>query len=254
MIRWRVPRIWPDSTVFVVGGGPSLTMEQLETLRQHKAEGHYRVLGINKAFELGGWVDAVYFGDKKYYDKFRKKMVQFYPGLLVSTVPQCERDRYVKYVGKDRKKRHGISERPDAICWNKNSGCSGINLAYLFGATHIILLGFDMAPMPDPTPIKTTTKKGEDRPKATHWHDGYPEFGRPSRDETGKPPTKLPYNRYLKVIPQIAKDAKRLGLQITDCSLKGQIKHWSKRSVEELIEEEVIRCRENCKDSKGQGQ
>lgn len=250
MRRWNVPVIWPGKTVFIIGGGPSLTISQLDFLKGQKSDGQYRVLGINKAYQLGNWVDVVYLGDEKFYNIHRKKMIQKCSGLLVSTVTKCERDRYMKLLGKNRSKRHGISTKQNAICWNKNSGCAGINLAYLLGAKRIVLLGFDMSPQPDPEPLPEykggkSKKNRASKPLATHWHEGYPEFGRPSRDETGNPPAKLPYHRYLKVISAIAKDAERLGIEIIDCSLNGEIKAWPKRPIEDVIKEEVARCQDS---------
>lgn len=243
MRRWSIPRIWPDSTVFIIGGGPSLHRHQIQLLQDNKAQGSYRVLGVNKAFRLGDWVDAIFFGDQKFYTYFRKEMIETYGGLKISTVAKCERDKNFKHIGKDRQKRHGISEKKDMVCWNKNSGCASINLAYHFGGKRIVLLGFDMKPMRDSEPMKEAQARAKRDPKftplSTHWHDGYPEFSRPGRNAKGEVPTKLPYHRYLGTIPTIAKDAKRLGIEIIDCSLEGALSAWPKRAVEEVIREEV---------------
>lgn len=217
--------------MFIIGGGPSILTTQLDMLRDYKAAGGYRIVGVNKAFRLGDWVDAVFFGDQKFYHKFRKEMIEAYSGLRVSTVPKCERDKFFKYIGKDRQKKHGISTKKDMVCWNKNSGCASINLAYHFGANRIILLGFDMSPMPE----TTGAKKESQQSTRTHWHEGYPEFSRPSKGVDGKGPTKLPYHRYLGTIPTIAKDAKELGVEIIDCSMRGRLTAWTKRPVEEVI-------------------
>ena len=69
----------------------------------------------------------------------------------------------MKYLERDRRKGPGISTNPKAICWNKNSGGSAINLAYHLGGSEstVYLFGFDMSKGPN----------GEG-----NWHKGYAEL------------------------------------------------------------------------------
>ena len=142
---WRVPELWPDSVVFIIGGGPSLLQEDLTPLHVPSR----RVIGVNNAYLLGDWVDVCFFGDCSWFLHHQSKLLNF-AGIKVSCCPRFggRNDRWpgIKFLPKDREKKTGISNHPkrNRIAWNKNSGYSAINLAYYLGAKRIVLLGFDM--------------------------------------------------------------------------------------------------------------
>jgi len=256
MIAWKPPKIWPGATVFIIGGGPSITQDQLKLLCDSKNRGKYRIIGCNKAYREGSWIDAIWCGDDRYFFKYRNAMVREYNGLRISLSNAAERDKHFKWMCKFRggKKQMrqlekmmkdslldpvvfrtlkknpttGICPLPGYICWNSNTGSSAINLAYHFGARKIALMGFDMQSLPIKNPTSAQRKTGITR--QTHYHEGYPEWGGPSK--------KLPYNRYRRRFPVIAQHAKLLGLEIIDCSLNGALTQFPKIPVERVIIEE----------------
>jgi len=93
----------------------------------------------------------------------------------------------------DRDKPFGLSDDPTKIRWNRNSGSSAINLAVHLGAKRIMLLGFDM--------------KLKDH-KDQHWHKLY---GKKPKKESQIQKT---FIRHSEGFPKIARDAKRLGVEI----------------------------------------
>lgn len=134
-----VPKLWPNSTVFILGGGPSLPRsleEGGEALRRQ------RIIGVNDAFRLGHWVDVCWSGDCRWYDWNKDDLLAF-PGLRFTCCPQT--GCMPGMIKIQRGKPKGIETRPDRVAWNRNSGASAINLAVHFGAKRIVLLGFDMA-------------------------------------------------------------------------------------------------------------
>jgi hypothetical protein len=55
---WRVPRCWSGEIVVILGGGHSLTQEQVDYCR-----GKARVIAINKAYLLAPWADMLWMPD-----------------------------------------------------------------------------------------------------------------------------------------------------------------------------------------------
>ena len=75
---WTVQKLWPDSTVFIVGGGKSLNRTGLQWNETNKGEilqaisndlsciHDKRVIGVNDSFKLGDWIDICFYGDTRY--------------------------------------------------------------------------------------------------------------------------------------------------------------------------------------------
>lgn len=150
---WHIPKIWDGETCFIIGGGPSL---KLAAGLDKEEEDHNlifkeisnlllpihdrKVIGVNDAFRLGSWIDVCFFGDCRWFAVWEKQVLNF-PGLKVTC---CDKGKDVPGVRTLLRGRKGLETSPKHISWNANSGASAINLAVLFGATTIILIGFDM--------------------------------------------------------------------------------------------------------------
>jgi len=222
---WTVQKIWPDSTVFIIGGGKSLNRTGLqwndstkETIKQAISNDlscihNERVIGVNNAFELGDWVDVCFYGDTRWLEWNQKKIIKF-GGLVVCGHPQ-NKIEWIKTV--DRENGFGISRNPNIIKWNKSSGGAAINLAVHFGAKNIVLIGFDMFAKSD----------GED-----NWHK---EHQIPNKINTS------PYERMLNAFAEIKLDADSLQVRIINTSLDSKITCFEKMTLEEAIQE----CNEN---------
>jgi len=55
--------MWIDETVVIIGGGPSLTMDQLEYVK-----GRAKTIGINDAYLIAPWIDILYACDLKWWN------------------------------------------------------------------------------------------------------------------------------------------------------------------------------------------
>jgi hypothetical protein len=229
---WRVPRIWDGGEVWILGGGPSVT-QQFDipnSVVQEVIEGksppsvyspymkgiHKKhVIGINIAYLIGEWIDVVFFGDGGFFLQNQQKLAEF-PGLKVCCTPHVEKHTWVKYLKRDTQKGRGISENPNTVCWNHNSGSAAISLAVHMGAKRIILVGFDMK---------------LDEKSYQHWHNLY------ERGKIVEPKRimKLPFARHLRGFVEIAKDAKRMGIEIINASPNSAIPEFPKCTVKELL-------------------
>ncbi|WP_270374968.1 hypothetical protein [Marinicauda sp. Alg238-R41] len=138
---WSAPPEWPDERVFILGGGPSLTRFDAETIR-----GKGRVIACNNAgLDLAPWADVLFAADGRWFgwntDRLHLNQSRY------RVTRQDPREDWlpwpVQRVRHD--KERALSEAPDTVC-GACSGAMAVNLAYLFGAGEIILLGFDMRP------------------------------------------------------------------------------------------------------------
>lgn len=213
-IYWKVPRIWPGSTVFIIGGGPSLLKQDLTLIQG------YRVIGVNHAFELGSWVDICWYGDRGFYED-NERLFADYNGII-ATCSDCrpaEQLPRVRYMG--RSKIFGIeTRRVTHVAWNHNSGASAINLAYHLGAKRAVLLGFDFKNPDDPND------------KQTHWHNRY----RPVYDSPGK--LRDPYvKRFLKGFQIMSEEIKELDFEIINATEGSALEVFPRIPLEQICEE-----------------
>ena len=58
-LYWIVPKLWPHSTVAIIGGGCSVNEEDLIKIQQSSVH----TIGCNAAFLDFPWVEVCYFGD-----------------------------------------------------------------------------------------------------------------------------------------------------------------------------------------------
>lgn len=231
-MNWQVPRMWEDGDVWIIGGGPSVTKEFgiPDEVVQSVAKGQSppnvyspymsflhdkHIIGINVAYMLGNWVDMVFFGDKGFYLANQNGLALF-PNLRVSCLPSMGNNSWIKCLPRDTEHARGISTSPKLVSWNGNSGAAAISVAAWAGAKRIILLGFDMKLSPT---------------KTQHWHNLY---GRGEIKEDKKLMA-LPFARHLRGFDQIAKDARKMGIEILNCSPESTITQFPKYSLKELM-------------------
>ena len=134
---------------------------------------------------------------------FPEVAVQFAGELW--TVSEAARDRYgLQWVqGVDA---GGVSANQHSIHTNKNSGAQAIALASLFGATRIVLLGFDMG--------RINNK--------THWHGDHPKpLGNGNR-----------YAAWIRAIDTMAAPLRDAGISVVNCSRHTALKCFERAPLE----------------------
>lgn len=132
------------SECIVAATGPSLTEEVAERCRGH------RVIAVNDAYRLLPFADVLYAGDRDWWEMHEgcpdfagEKWTAHEPRLNDKAVIAA---RYLlNLVGGPRAiDAEGFSLDPALIHYGNCSGFQAINLAILFGAKMIRLVGFDM--------------------------------------------------------------------------------------------------------------
>jgi len=226
---WQVPRIWEGEDVWIFGGGPSVPRQfdipekVINSVIKGANPNIYspyfeklhtkHIIGINVAYLLGNWIDMIYFGDTHFFLTHKTGLSQ-HPAIKVSSYSGVQKFEWVKFVPFDRNHPRGISPNQNMVSWNKNSGSAAISLAAHTGAKRIILLGFDMK------------LSGIDQ----HWHDVYHvKTNDPNRMR------KLPFYRHMLGFPEIAKDARRMGIEILNASPDSAIVDFKKVSVKDIL-------------------
>jgi hypothetical protein len=133
-----VPRLWPNSTVVVLAGGPSLVATDVDACRgQH-------VIAVKDAVRLAPWAEVLYACDAKWWMAHPETVA--WPGLKYGIEPiwQVRPDvQRLRNTG-----MFGLEADPSGLRTYQNSGGQAINLAVHLGATRILLLGFDMQSSP----------------------------------------------------------------------------------------------------------
>lgn len=153
MPYWCPAKIYKDDTdAFVIGGGPSLKGFEWALL-----EGK-NTIGCNAAATvLGPKICKVcFFSDKAWFDLFRGELMEYAEnGGKVFTHNAALYNLHIPWLNLMRRERFGLYTH--ALGFGGNSGCSAVNLALIFGATRVYLLGFDCR-----IPVEKNV---------THWHD-----------------------------------------------------------------------------------
>ena len=173
-------------TAIVLASGPSLTGEQTAAA---KASGHFTMV-VNSTYKLMPDADVLYAGDFLWWKVHYPDVKKTFKGKMWTQ----DSSAASRYPGINRLKatnREGLGKQ--FIHINGNSGVQALNLAYLWGYTRIILLGFDMKLGP----------KG-----AKHWHPDHP--APMVQNQT--------FGEWLHKLEKVAKDCREVKLQVLNAT------------------------------------
>lgn len=136
-----IDRRWPGATVIVAAPGPSLTPEVAAECRGQ------RVVAVQDAYRLMPWADVLYGCDRRWWE-------------LHGGAPDFQGERWASHGTTSNnnveiaakydirlvagESGNTFSRDPAVIHYGSNSGFQAVNLALLFGAFRIVLVGFDM--------------------------------------------------------------------------------------------------------------
>lgn len=131
---WIPEPIFQDETVFVIGGGPSVTQSDVDRLKGRK------VIVVNSSHLKAPWADILFFMDNRWYEK-KQDVVKNWPKIVATTNEIAARkDMKISYIVPD--KRPGFFE--SALRRGGSSGHNAVALAIACKAKRVVLLGFDM--------------------------------------------------------------------------------------------------------------
>lgn len=192
---FSVPKEWAGECAVVFGGGPSLTKDDVA----YAIAKGWRRIACNDAFILDPEADALCAGDARWWNWQHAEVAEKFKGRYLFT--WCLRSKMPKTALPIRYLKHPVgtvSRDPGAVCCN-NTGGGAINIAYLFGATSIVLLGFDMRYV-----------DGQN-----NWHERH-KAGTKPQVYTGEAP--VHHGGFIPKLTAAAKEYKRLGVEVINCT------------------------------------
>lgn len=231
MILTRIPESrfsevtpqWKGQTAVILGGGPSLTIEQVELVR----DAAVRCIAVNDTYLLAPWADVQYAADIRWH----KWQEQGVPKTSLGLSGEEVRDRWSRFQGQKcsienfsgihadeihvLKNAHGtnhgfgLSMDFRKLVTGRNSGFQALNLAVLAGAQRILLLGFDGQPASD--------GKG-------HWFGEHP-----------MPTPPAAYQQYRQAMSAAENLLIEVGVDVFNCSPGSAIDSFPKLTLSEVL-------------------
>ena len=203
---WSIPREWPGERCFILCGGESITQQ-----RRQIAQLQGRIIAVKHGVLLRPDADVLFVTAEAWdvlplLPKFRGTHV------VVRGARKCpEIPAYVHRVT-PTKDHTRLCELRTHVC-GLDAGTSAIDLAYKFGATEIVLLGYDMT--------------------GGRWFcDSH------GRGEWAHPMPTIPqqhFRRHLQPLPAFAADAQRKGIRIVNCSPTSVVTVFERQPLETFL-------------------
>lgn len=200
--HWSVPREWPGERCFIICGGASVNAQR-ELIPRLKG----RVIAVKQSVLLKPDADVLWFGGE-HTESIALPLIPRFRGTYMAvrgkSCPQLPPE--VHRVG--RWKDHSrLSDDPTKVC-GYDTGTSAINLAYHFGATEIVLLGYDMV--------------------GGRWFNG----------EIPHPMPAIPESHFLghmAPLPKMAEDCLRKGVRVVNCSPISRVTCFERKPLEAFL-------------------
>lgn len=198
---WTVPREWTGERCFVICGG-----ESVKAQRELVARLEGRVIAVKHGVLLRPDADVMFFAGER-PEEIAPPLLKVYHGLTVvrgkgHPVFPASSKRIWRTTTHDR-----WSDVPTEVA-GYDAGTSAINLAILFGATEIVVLGYDMA--------------------GGRWFNGeVPHFlpQPPERD----------FQIHMQPLPSLAKDAEAKGIRIVNVSPTSRVTCFERQPLEAFL-------------------
>lgn len=195
---WPIPREWDGGRCFVLCTGESLKKQQHLV---PQLPGH--VIAVKHAVLVRPNADVLFLSGEGCSEVARQLIPKFTGRhIIVRGKSDPSLPPAVKRV--TRSKNHGaLCDLPDHVS-GRDAGTSAINLAYHFGATEIVLLGYDMC------------------------------GGHYCRHPLPFPPEDH-FRRHMEFLPQLNADAKAKGIRIVNCSPISRVTAFERAPLEEFL-------------------
>lgn len=129
---------WQGQTVVCIASGPSLTKEDVEYVRGRA----HRVMVVNREFEMAPWADVLYGADYRFWEAYWNEIDATFTGERWTMSQQAASRFKINCIG--RCNAEGYSIIAGSINTGGNSGFQAVHLAAYWGASRIVLLGYDM--------------------------------------------------------------------------------------------------------------
>ncbi|MFA5373997.1 MAG: hypothetical protein WC354_07455, partial [Candidatus Omnitrophota bacterium] len=155
---------------------------------------------------LALWADILYACDGEWWERYIGDVLLKFTGELWTQDVTAASKYGLNKIDGD--KAEGLGR--EKINYGANGGYQAVNLAYLFGAKKIILLGFDM-------------QRG--KKNKTHWHGDHP--GRLNKE--------MPIRTWIKNFSKLADDLKNEQVEVINSTRETALECFKKIRLEEAL-------------------
>jgi hypothetical protein len=224
---------WKGETAVLLGGGPSLTLQQVQRVRRVHEDGKVRCIAVNDSYLWCEWSDLLYAADSHWWRDHAAGVPKPMLGLTADDV----RKRFAAFPGERCSIQNSganvtdesvhlirnltypynssvLSTDPGYLATGRNSAYQSVNLLMLAGVKTIILLGIDGRP-------------GKDG--RTHWSGGHP-----------RPTPVNAYEEYRRAWSAAETPIKAAGVKVVNCSPGTYIDTFPKVALEDALAEAVV--------------
>lgn len=195
--RWTVPREWEGDRCFIIAGGPSVR-DQVPLIAKLKG----RIIAIKQSVRLRPAADVMFLAARDDWFVCRDYFKLYRGPRMICRSNYPHLPRGTLYL---RRSKEALSRDPQLL-GGLDAGASAINLAALFGAKEIVLLGMDMVQgrwVPNhPT-----------MPVIPDWH----------------------FKLHLEGLRRMAPELKRDGISVINCSPISAIEVFERRKLKEFL-------------------
>lgn len=210
---YKIGREYPDETIFIIGGGPSLRGVSLDCLRGR------RCIVINSSYTIVPWADWLFFGDQRWWlEHDERPAMKAFGGRILTCSSSVSHHRVYK-VNRVIPPP-GLAFSNDSVASQRTSTQGAMNLAFHLGASRIVLVGIDMGRAPDGT---------------THHHIPHPWKPRPGN---------VVWDEQLEQMEKIVAPLKKRNVEVINTSPVSRIEWWPKATLIEAVAMESRKCSE----------
>lgn len=200
-------RDWKNEAIAIVASGPSTKASGVDQLR-----GRVRVIAIKENVDLCPWADVVYGCDAPWWKS--RHGVPDYKGIKVAFDTRLSgRFPDINLIRIEKEVDRILVDEPGVVGSGGNSGFQALNLGLQFGATKILLVGFDM----------------NDR-NLGHWYGRNRGMGRSN-------PTEDNFRRWRAAFERAAPDLKGMGVDVVNASPVSALTCFRCQTIEKTLTE-----------------
>jgi hypothetical protein len=195
--RWTVPREWEGERCFIIAGGRSVK-EQAALVPKLRG----RIIAIKQAVQLRPNADVMLLAARDDWFVCRDFFPLYRGPRIVCRSNYPNMPRGTLYL---RRTKDALSRDPQLVA-GLDAGATAINLAALFGAKEIVVLGMDMVQ-------GRWVKNHPTMPVIPDWH----------------------FKLHLEGLQRMAPELKRDGIRVINCSPISAVQCFERRPLKEFL-------------------
>lgn len=195
--------------IICAASGPSIGGHQVALLRDRarlNALG-WHVIVVNTTWQLLPNADVLYAGDTSWWDLHLPAVQKNFAGECWTQSRRIAHRDHLHHV--KCSDEPGLTTKPGVVFSGSNSGYQAVNLAYLFGASEILLVGYDM----------------QRTYGISHWHGDHPSPLNPD----------MPIESWVKKFGQLAHDLIAKEVAIVNCSIETALTCFPRQDLESCL-------------------